>query len=93
MLALECRTLQERERVDDTFAHDLGRVDVFESHVRFVLFCEEFGHEGAAPMRIVGRGHKIIMPKRVIIPAIGRVLFALGYSAMPDILDLSRMMH
>jgi hypothetical protein len=81
------RPLIERVPVHDIFATDLGRIDVFESHLRLVLFAEQFETEGAPAFReVVG---KVIMPRKVILPAINRVLVAVGYapviSVPPDI--------
>lgn len=92
-LMTDMRALSERENVRDTFADDLGRVEVFENHVRFVLFTKQFDQEGGPPVYLVSRGHKIIMPKSVIVPAIGRVLFALGHTMMPDFLEMSRFLN
>jgi len=74
------RPLIERIPLQDIFATDLGRIDVFDSHVRLVLSAEQFETEGAPAFRdVVG---KVIMPRKVILPAINRVLVALGYTAV-----------
>lgn len=92
-LVTDMRPLIERGHVKDTFAHDLGRVDVFETDVRLVLFTKQYDQDGGPPVHLVGRGHKIVMPKHVVVPLVGRVLFALGHTVMPDLTDLSRWFH
>lgn len=89
----ELCALTERGRVEDTFAHDLGRIDVFETDVRLVFFSRHFDREGAPPLYLIGRGHKLIMPKPVLVPMIGRILFALGHTVMPDLLEASTFLH
>lgn len=74
----DARPLIERIPIDDTSAHDLGRIDVFENQVRLVFFAEQFDEEGGHPVRVIGRGHKLMLPRCVLVPAIGRVLFSLG---------------
>lgn len=75
------RPLVEPVFVKDTFVSDLGRVDILGENVRFVLFTEQFPEEGEPAARVVEC--KIVMAKAAVLPALARVLFALGLTAVP----------
>lgn len=74
------RPLVELTPIKDKFVSDLGRIEILNGNVRFVCWTEHFPEEGAEPLRVVSA--KIVMPRPVIIPAINRTLFALGYAAI-----------
>lgn len=74
------RPLVEIKPIKDKFVSDLGRIDILNGNVRFVLWSEQFPEEGAPAIRVITA--KLVMPRPVIIPAINRVLFALGYAAI-----------
>jgi len=82
------RPLIEKTPVIDTFVSDLGRIDILDGNARFVWFTEDVQEEGAPGIRVVRC--KVVMPRSVIIPAVHRVLFAIGAEALRD-WDLSKL--